>query len=72
MLREEWNHRQEERRKTEEINEIVQRKEDENRKQMELLTRAAEWIQAHWRGMQARVEADKARKKNKKKRKGKK
>jgi hypothetical protein len=44
MLREEWNHRQEERRKTEEINEIVQRKEDENRKQMELLTRAAEWI----------------------------
>jgi len=37
---------------------------------MELLTRGAEWIQAHWRGLLARRDAEKARKKNKKKKKG--
>ena len=36
---------------------------------MELLTRGAEWIQAHWRGLLARRDAEKARKKNKKKKK---
>lgn len=71
MLNEEWGHRMEERRKTEEIQEIMRRKEEEQRKKMETLTRAAEWVQAHWRGMQARIEAEKARKKNKKGRKGK-
>jgi hypothetical protein len=34
---------------------------------MELLTRGAEWIQAHWRGLLARREGEKARKKGKKK-----
>lgn len=33
---------------------------------MELLTKGAEWVQAHWRGLLARREGEKLRKKNKK------
>ena len=52
---------------------MVEKKEEEQRKKMELLTRGAEWIQAHWRGLLARREGEKARKKGKKKgKKGKK
>jgi len=39
---------------------------------MEMLSKAAEWVQAHWRGLLARREGEKARKKNKKKNKKKK
>lgn len=52
---------------------MIEKKEEEQRKKMELLTRGAEWIQAHWRGLLARREGEKARKKGKKKgKKGKK
>lgn len=37
-----------------------------------MLSKAAEWVQAHWRGLLARREGEKARKKNKKKNKKKK
>jgi len=67
QLQEEWHHRQEERRKTEQIQQMMERKEEDQRKKMELLTKGAEWIQAHWRGLVARREGEKARKKNKKK-----
>lgn len=72
QLQEEWHHRQEERRKTEMIHSMMMKKEDDQRAKMELLTKGAEWIQAHWRGLVARREGEKARKKNKKKNKKKK
>ena len=31
-----------------------------------MLSKAAEWVQAHWRGLLARREGEKARKKNQK------
>jgi hypothetical protein len=72
QLKSEWEQRLEENRKQQEIQKIIERKETEQRKKMELLTRGAEWIQAHWRGLLARRDAEKARKKNKKKKKAKK
>ena len=69
QLKEEWEQRLEEKRKHDEIQAIIQRKEDEHRKKMELLDNAAQWVQAHWRGLLARREGEKARKKNKKKKK---
>jgi len=39
---------------------------------MEQLTRGAEFVQAHWRGLLARREGERARKKKKKGKKGKK
>lgn len=41
-------------------------KETEQREKVEQLTRAAQWVQAHWRGLLARREGEKARKKKKK------
>lgn len=43
----------------------MERKEKEQRDKMELLSKAAEWVQAHWRGLLARREGEKARKKKK-------
>ena len=51
---------------------MVREKEEKQRKKMEMLSKAAEWVQAHWRGLLARREGEKARKKNKKKNKKKK
>lgn len=51
---------------------MMAKKEEEQRRKMELLTRGAEWIQAHWRGLLSRREGEKARKKGKKGKKGKK
>lgn len=64
--------RLEERRKRDEIDLIMQKKKDEQNEKMEKLSRACEWIQAHWRGMMARKEAAKAIGKGKKKKKKKK
>ena len=44
QLREEWEMRLEEKRKYNEIQEIVKAKEEEQRKKMDLLAKAAEWI----------------------------
>ena len=51
---------------------MIAKKEEEQKKRMEILNRGAEWIQAHWRGLIARRESEKARKKGKPPRKGKK
>lgn len=68
----EYNQRLEERRKRDEIAAIMQKKKDEQNAKMEKLSRACEWIQAHWRGMMARKDAAKAIGKGKKKKKKKK
>lgn len=50
----------------------MKKKQDEQEKQFNLLNKAAEWMQAHWRGLLARREMEKARKGKKKKKKKKK
>jgi len=47
----------------------MKRKNDEQQQQMNLLNRASDWIQAHWRGLLARRQMEKARKGKKKKKK---
>ena len=47
----------------------MKKKQDEQNSKIEKLSRASEWIQAHWRGMLARKEMEKARKGKKKKKK---
>ena len=61
-----------ERKKREEIAAIMQRKNDEQNSAMDKVSKASEFIQAHWRGMIERKLAEKTLKKGKKKRKGKK
>ena len=66
QIKEEYNMRLEEKRKRDEIAAIMQKKNEEQQAKMDRLERASEYIQAHWKGMLARKEADKARKKGKK------
>ena len=65
QIKEEYNMRLEEKRKRDEIAAIMQRKNDEQSAQMDKLERASEYIQAHWRGLLARKEMEKVRKKKK-------
>ena len=58
--------RLEEKRKRDEIAAIMQKKSEEQNAIMGRLERASEYIQAHWRGLLARKEMDKVRKKKKK------
>ena len=67
LITDELKQRQEERKKRDEILAILKKKNDEQNKQMSLLNKAAEWVQAHWRGLLARREMEKARKGKKKK-----
>lgn len=69
LITDELKQRQEERKKRDEILAILKKKNDEQNKQMTLLHKAAEWVQAHWRGLLARREMEKARKGKKKKKK---
>lgn len=69
LITDEFRQRVEERKKREEILAIMQKKNDEQLKQMNLLNKAAEWMQAHWRGLLARRDMEKARKGKKKKKK---
>ena len=50
----------------------MKKKKAEQEKQEAQLNKAAEWVQAHWRGMLARKEMEKARKKGRKGKKKKK
>lgn len=68
-IQDEHKLRLEERKKRDEMLAIMRKKNEEQLKQMNLLNRAAEWMQAHWRGLLARREMEKARKKKKKGRK---
>ena len=67
QTKEEYTMRLEEKRKRNEIAEFMQKKDDEQKSQMQRLERASEFIQAHWRGLLARKDMEKARKGKKKK-----
>jgi hypothetical protein len=51
---------------------LLKRKKEDMEHEQELLNRAAEWVQAHWRGVVARRDFQKQNKKGKKGKKGKK
>ena len=71
QIREQYAERLEERRKREALKAIMDKKEAEQRKKMDTLNKAAQFLQAHYRGMLARREMERARK-GKKGRKGRK
>jgi len=68
-LKEEYKLRLQEKKKRDEIAAIMQKKNDEQNAKKEKLVKASEFIQAHWRGLLARKDMEKARKGNKKKKK---
>ena len=72
QVKEQWAERIEERRKRDELQAIIDKKKAEQDKQTQQLNKAAEWVQAHWRGRLARLEMEKARKKGRKGKKKKK
>lgn len=61
--------RREERKKREAIEAIMTIKKEEQNAMMQKLERSAGYIEAHWRGLLARREMEKVRKKGKKKKK---
>lgn len=65
-LQEQWQERLQENQKREALEAIMRKKKEEQEKEMGLLNKAAEWVQAHWRGVVARREAEKQRKGRKK------
>ena len=71
QIREQWAERIEERRKREALKAIMDKKEAEQRKKLDTLNKAAQFLQAHYRGMVARRDMERARK-GKKGRKGRK
>jgi len=72
QVKEQWAERLEEKRKRDELQAIIDRRKAEQDKAQMQLNKAAEWVQAHWRGRLARLEMEKARKKGKKRGKKKK
>ena len=66
-----WEERLVEREKREKLDKIIKEKEEEMAKRQKTLDKAAQFLQAHWRGLMARRDQDKARK-GKKGRKGRK
>jgi len=71
QIRDQWTERVEEKRKREALKAIMDKKEAEQRKKLDTINKAAQFLQAHYRGMVARRDMDKARK-GKKGRKGRK
>lgn len=69
QIKEEYSIRVEEKRKRDEIAAIMEKKRGEQDAAMSKLTRAAEFLQAHWRGKLALADAAKALKGRKKKKK---
>ena len=65
QLKKEWEQRCDEERKYKEIQAMVEKKEKMHRVKMDALYRAAQYVQAHWRGLISRREGEKARKKKK-------
>ena len=68
QIKEQWTERLEENRRREALALIKKRKEEEQEKQRKTLDAAAQFLQAHYRGMMARREMEKARKGKKGKR----
>ena len=71
QIRDQWKERQDESRKRDDLKAIMDKKEAEQRKKLETLDKAAQFLQAHYRGMVARRDMERARK-GKKGRKGRK
>lgn len=65
---EQWRERVQERNQREALKAIMDKKEAEQRKQRDTLNKAAQFLQAHYRGMIARREMERARKGKKGKR----
>ena len=67
-----WDERKEEKRKRLALQKIMDEKKEKQQKEMRTLHEAARFLQAHYRGMLARRDMDRARKGKKGKRRGKK
>ena len=67
-LKQQYAERREEKKKRDMLAQILRKKEEEKQKEVDTLQRAAEFLQAHYRGMMQRREHDKARKGKKGKR----
>ncbi len=70
QIREQWAERKEEKRRREDLAEIIRVKEEAQKKHMDTLNKASQFLQAHYRGMLAR--RDQAKVSKGKKRKGRK
>lgn len=68
-LKEEFKLRLQEKKKRDEIAAIMKKKNDDQNEKKDRLSKASEFIQAHWRGLLARKDMEKARKGKKKKKK---
>ena len=68
QIRDQWAERLEEKRKREALALIMRKKEEQQRKEQDTLNKAAQFLQAHYRGMLARRDMEKARKGKKGKR----
>ena len=68
QIKEQWAERIEEKRRREDLDEIIKKKEEQHKKHQDTLNKAAQFLQAHYRGMLARREMDRARKGKKGKR----
>jgi DNA repair exonuclease SbcCD ATPase subunit len=71
-VREQWEERQEENRKREALQKIIDERKRVQQKKLDTLNKAAQFLQAHWRGMMQRKEQEKARKGKKGRKRGKK
>lgn len=71
QVKEQWQEREDENKKREQLEQIMEQKKKEKEKHEKMLNAAAEFLQAHYRGMIARREMDKQMR-SKKGRKGRK
>lgn len=71
-IKEAWAEKQEQNRRREEMEKLMQIKKEQQEKELLALNKAAEWVQAHWRGFMARKEYGGKKKKKGKGKKGKK
>jgi septal ring factor EnvC (AmiA/AmiB activator) len=68
QIREQWAERREEARKRENLQAILDKKKEIQRKETDTLNQASKFLQAHYRGMLARREQERSRKGKKGKR----
>ena len=61
-VREQWEERLEENRKRNELQKIIDDRKEKQQKVLNTLHQAAQFLQAHWRGLGSRREMEKARK----------
>ena len=71
-IRAQWEERLEENRKRDELQKIIDERKAKQQKVLDTLNKAAQFLQAHWRGMVGRREIEKSRKGKKGRKRGKK